>query len=96
MHTELTFSMLSVRVAEIRSRWLDNQSHFTNALSLVEDNFNLWLEVFAGIQNYNEYLTKLHLGIHALGRHYANAHRPGKDLCQECLCHDRGMRVSCG
>ena len=25
MHTELTFSMLSVRVAEIRSRWLENQ-----------------------------------------------------------------------
>ena len=22
------------------------------------------------------HLTKLHLGIHALGRHYANAHRP--------------------
>ena len=76
MHTELTFSMLSVRVAEIRSRWLDNQSHFTNALSLVEDNFNLWLEVFAGIQNYNEYLTKLHLGMSALKEAEANpSHR---------------------
>ena len=68
--------MLSVRVAEIRSRWLDNQSHFTNALSLVEDNFNLWLEVFAGIQNYNEYLTKLHLGMSALKEAEANpSHR---------------------
>ena len=66
MHTELTFSMLSVRVAEIRSRWLDNQSQFTSALCAVEDNFNVWLEVHAGIQNCNEFLTKLHLGMSAL------------------------------
>ena len=76
MHTELTFSMLSVRVAEIRSRWLDNQSQFTSALCAVEDNFNVWLDVHAGILNCNEFLTKLHLGMSALKEAEANpSHR---------------------
>ena len=76
MQTELTFSMLAVRVAEIKSRWLENQTQMLNSFCSVEDNFNFWIELSHNSQQLNEYMSKLHLGMSSLKEAEANpSHR---------------------
>ena len=77
MQTEITFSMLSVRVSEIRGPWLENQTNLSAALAGVEDGLNLWLDVTTNIQQLNDYLTKLHHGMSILKEAEAN---PGHRL----------------
>lgn len=77
MQTEITFSMLSVRVSEIRGPWLENQGNLIQALAGVEDGLNLWLDVTHNIQQLNDYLTKLHHGMSILKEAEAN---PGHRL----------------
>ena len=77
MQTEITFSMLSVRVSEIRGPWLENQGHLVNSLASVEDGLNLWLDVTLNIHQLNDYLTKLHHGMSILKEAEAN---PGHRL----------------
>ena len=72
MQTEITFSMLSVRISEIRGPWLENQGHLTTALAGVEDGLNLWLDESVNIHQLNDYLTKLHHGMSILKEAEAN------------------------
>ena len=77
MQTEITFSMLSVRVSEIRGPWLENQSSLSTSLAVVEDGLNLWIDETISIQQLNDYLTKLHHGMSILKEAEAN---PGHRL----------------
>ena len=72
MQTEITFSMLSVRISEIRGPWLENQGQMIKALAGVEDGLNLWLDETINIHQLNDYLTKLHHGMSLLKEAEAN------------------------
>ena len=72
MQTEITFSMLSVRISEIRGPWLENQGHIVTTLAGVEDGLNLWLDETVNIHQLNDYLTKLHHGMSILKEAEAN------------------------
>ena len=78
LQTELTFSMLAVRVAEIKSRWLENQVQVNNVLGTgLEDGFNYWQEIYLNMQNSNETLSRLHLAMSSLKEAESN---PGHRL----------------
>ena len=62
----LTFSMLGVRVAEMRAAWLDNQHDLQAALIQVEESVGQWMELAVGLARRAEELTAMHQALHTL------------------------------
>ena len=60
MEHGLTFSMLGVRVAEMKGAWLENQHDLGAAFLQVEENLGVWLEGASGIAKRGEELTAMH------------------------------------
>jgi len=60
MEHGLTFSMLGVRVAEMKGAWLENQHDLVAALFQVEESIGVWLELAAGLAKRGEDLTAMH------------------------------------
>ena len=60
MEHGLTFSMLGVRVAEMKGAWIENQGDLIAALLQVEENLGVWLEGTTGISKRGEDLTAMH------------------------------------
>lgn len=60
MEHGLTFSMLGVRVAEMKGAWLENQHDLMAAFLQVEEHLGVWLEGSGGIAKRGEELTAMH------------------------------------
>ena len=60
MQAEITFSMLNVRVAEMKRSWLENKATLSNDLMTLEDNLSSILDQMSSLQGFKESLTKLH------------------------------------
>lgn len=63
IETEITFSMLSVRVAEIRGDWIENRNNFVVAMTAVEEALTAWTEQTASLHQLDASLTRLHRGM---------------------------------
>jgi len=76
IQTEITFSMLSVRVAEIRGAWFDNRTNLVVAVTSVEEALTAWLDQNVNIQQLGGNLARLHTGMSLLKEAEANpSHR---------------------
>lgn len=60
MQAEITFSMLSVRVAEMKGSWMANKATLTCDLSAIEDGLASWVEQHGGLQLLKDTSAKLH------------------------------------
>ena len=60
MESTLTFSMLGVRVAEVKGAWMDNRNDLVAGLIQVEDSLGVWLELAGGLAARAEDLASLH------------------------------------
>ena len=56
----LTFSMLGVRVAEMKGAWLENQQELMAGLVQVEDRLGVWLDGVSGLGRRGEQVTAMH------------------------------------
>ena len=56
----LTFSMLGVRVAEMKGAWLENQQELVAGLVQVEDRLGVWLDGVTGLGRRGEEVTAMH------------------------------------
>ena len=60
MEHSLTFSMLGVRVTEMKGAWLDNMSDMLAAFLQVEESLGVWLEGSLALSKRGEELTSMH------------------------------------
>ena len=60
MESTLTFSMLGVRVAEMKGSWMENRHDLTAGLLQVEESLGVWLELAGGLAARGEELSTLH------------------------------------
>ena len=60
MQAEITFSMLNVRVAEMKRSWMENKATLTMDLMALEDSLSTMLDQMSNLQGFKESLTKLH------------------------------------
>lgn len=60
METTLTFSMLGVRVAEMKGVWMENRNDLVAGLLQVEESLGVWLEVASALAGRADQLTALH------------------------------------
>ena len=72
MQAEITFSMLSVRVAEMKGSWMENKAGLVKDLTRVNDVLMGWDEELRTIQILRESLTKQHKSISILKEAEAN------------------------
>ena len=72
MQAEITFSMLSVRVAEMKGSWMDNKASLVKDLTSINDVLMCWDEELRNIQILRESLTKQHKSISILKEAEAN------------------------
>ena len=56
----LTFSMLGVRVAEMKGAWLENQQELMAGLVQVEDRLGVWLDGVSGLGRRGEEVTAIY------------------------------------
>ena len=59
MQAEITFSMLSVRIAEIRGSWMQNKTSLLQDLIKMEDHFTCWIGDSTGLGTLRESLGGL-------------------------------------
>ena len=60
METTLTFSMLGVRVAEMKGVWMENKNDLVAGLLQVEESLGVWLEGASALAGRADQLTALH------------------------------------
>ena len=76
IQTEITFSMLSVRVAEIRGAWLENRNSLVVSMTAVEEALTAWLDQNVNLQQLTGSLARLHSGMSLLKEAESNpSHR---------------------
>jgi hypothetical protein len=76
IQTEITFSMLSVRVAEIRGAWFENRNSLVVAMTAVEEALTAWLDQNVNLQQLTGSLARLHSGMSLLKEAESNpSHR---------------------
>ena len=76
IQTEITFSMLSVRVAEIRGAWFENRTCLVVAMTSVEEAVTSWLDQNVNLQQLIATLARLHSAMSLLKEAEANpSHR---------------------
>lgn len=73
IQTEITFSMLSVRVAEIRGDWIENRNNLVAAMTGVEEALTAWLDQNANLQQLTGNLSRFHSGMALLKEAEANS-----------------------
>ena len=73
MQAEITFSMLSVRMAEMKSSWISNKSLLSSNLTNIEDTLSGWSEENNGLQILRENLQKYQKAISILKEAESNS-----------------------
>ena len=63
MQAEITFSMLNVRVTEMKKSWMENKTNLSSDLMGLEDSLSTMLEQMGSLLNFKESLSKLHKSI---------------------------------
>ena len=66
MEAEITFSLLSVRMAEMKSTWLSNKADLSRDVYAMEDLLTCWLDESSNLHIYRDSLSKLHKAISIL------------------------------
>ena len=66
MQAEITFSMLSVRMAEMRGTWMTNKASLSRDVFAIEDLLSCWLDESSNLHIQRESLSKLHKAISIL------------------------------
>ncbi len=72
MQTEITFSMFSVRVAEMKGAWTEHRGAMLDVLSALEDALLAWLDVHSGTESLAELLSQMHHSMSVLKEAEAN------------------------
>ena len=72
MQAEVTFTMFSVRIAEMKTPWLENRLELEETLSKMENNIGSWLDVSSNLELANELLSKMHHNMSILKEAEAN------------------------
>ncbi len=60
MQSEITLSMFSVRVTEMKGVWLEHKDSLLKVLGKLEDNLLSWLDVHEGTESLNDFLSQMH------------------------------------
>ena len=60
MQAEITFSMFAVRIAEIKTPWLQNKARLLTDLTTLEDKLETWMDLRSGVDVLNDHLAKMH------------------------------------
>ena len=66
MEAEITFSMLSVRMAEMKTTWMNNKASLSRDVNGIEDLLTCWLDESSNLHIHRESLSKLHKAISIL------------------------------
>ena len=66
MQAEITFSMLSVRMAEMRGTWMTNKASLSRDVLAIEDLLSCWLDESSNLHLQRDSLSKLHKAISIL------------------------------
>jgi len=72
MEAEITFSLLSVRMAEMKSTWMSNKADLSRDVYAMEDLLTCWLDESSNLQIHRDSLSKLHKAISILKEAEAN------------------------
>ena len=66
MEAEITFSLLSVRMAEMKSTWMSNKADLSRDVYAMEDLLTCWLDESSNLHIHRDSLSKLHKAISIL------------------------------
>ena len=93
MQAEITFSMLNVRVAEMKRSWMENKASLSMDLMALEDSLSTMLDQMSSLQGFKESLTKLHKAMAILKEAESNSSHKLYAL-QDRYAEHRAVEVS--
>lgn len=87
MQAEITFSMFAVRIAEIKTPWLENKTRLFSDLTSLEDKLGSWMDIRSGVDGLNDKLAKMHQSMSILKEAESNPNHRLYNLYERYVEH---------